>query len=72
MLQLGVGQIIYWSPSVIGAAKGVCLAQGIVGLGISGLEALAFSSSGVLMVCQFYVLQTPAAVMFMHSFLPVT
>ena len=32
----------------LAAAKGVCLAQNIIGLGISGLEALAFSSSGVL------------------------
>ena len=32
----------------LAAAKGVCLAQGIIGLGISGLEALAFSSSGFL------------------------
>ena len=32
----------------LAAAKGVCLAQGIIGLGISGLEALAFSSRGVL------------------------
>jgi tRNA threonylcarbamoyladenosine biosynthesis protein TsaB len=32
----------------LAAAKGVCLARDIVGLGISGLEALAFSSSEVL------------------------
>jgi len=32
----------------LAAAKGVCLAQNIIGLGISGLEALAFFSSGVL------------------------
>jgi len=32
----------------LAAAKGVCLAQGIIGLGISGLEALAFSSCRVL------------------------
>ena len=32
----------------LAAAKGICLARDIVGLGISGLEALAFSSSGVL------------------------
>ena len=32
----------------LAAAKGVCLAWDIIGLGISGLEALAFSSSGVL------------------------
>ncbi len=32
----------------LAAAKGVCLAQDIIGLGISGLEAMAFSSSGVL------------------------
>ena len=32
----------------LAAAKGVCLAHDIPGLGISGLEALAFSSSGVL------------------------
>ena len=32
----------------LAAAKGVCLARNIIGLGISGLEALAFSSSGVL------------------------
>ncbi len=32
----------------LAAAKGVCLAQDIIGLGISGLEALAFFSSGVL------------------------
>ena len=32
----------------LAAAKGVCLAHNIIGLGISGLEALAFSSSGAL------------------------
>ena len=32
----------------LAAAKGVCLAHDIIGLGISGLEALAFSSSGAL------------------------
>ena len=32
----------------LAAAKGVCLAQNIIGLGISGLEALALHSSGVL------------------------
>ena len=32
----------------LAAAKGVCLAHDIPGLGISGLEALAFSSSGAL------------------------
>ena len=32
----------------LAAAKGVCLARDIIGIGISGLEALAFSSSGVL------------------------
>ncbi len=32
----------------LAAAKGICLAQDIIGLGISGLEALAFSSSRVL------------------------
>ena len=32
----------------LAAAKGVCLAQDIIGLGISGLEALAFFSSQVL------------------------
>ena len=32
----------------LAAAKGVCLAWDIIGLGISGLEALAFSSSRVL------------------------
>ena len=32
----------------LAAAKGVCLAQDIIGLGISGLEALALYSSGVL------------------------
>ncbi len=32
----------------LAAAKGVCLAQNIIGLGISGLEAMAFSSSGIL------------------------
>ena len=32
----------------LAAAKGVCLAHDIIGLGIPGLEALAFSSSGAL------------------------
>ena len=32
----------------LAAAKGVCLARDIIGLGISGLEALAFSSSAFL------------------------
>ena len=32
----------------LAAAKGVCLAQDIIGLGISGLEALAFSSFELL------------------------
>ena len=32
----------------LAAAKGVCLAHDIIGLGISGLEALAFSSSASL------------------------
>ena len=31
----------------LAAAKGVCLARDIIGLGISGLEALAFCSSGL-------------------------
>ena len=31
----------------LAAAKGLCLAQDIIGVGISGLEALAFSSVGV-------------------------
>ena len=32
----------------IAAAKGICLALDVIGLGVSGLEALAFSTSGSL------------------------
>ena len=49
MLRPGAGPGSFTGLRVsLAAAKGVCLAHDLIGLGISGLEALAFSSSGAL------------------------